>query len=293
LTFPIRKETVCLHSHFEVHHYTILMMKMISMEKLTEESSNSATYVIEIQDFRKKLVMAQLGKEVNTKEFYINWSSFKIGLYIAGESRSSKDHLGVSITNCSDWMVRARREISVKNEVFSSSKEAGVVLKSKNGRLGRSNCVPHNRCTTGDLLSHDGTLTLTVKVELLAENIPGGRDDGGVQRQLQDTNEQLSGLKRKLDCQDIELANLKFKVKMLGPEEDNIIECPVCIRVVERPMRLQQCPKGHIICDDCHLQLQTSAAGVNKKLCVTCRCEKYCGRPSVLESVLGLLDNNI
>ena len=114
----------------------------------------------------------------------------------------------------------------------------------------------------------------------------------------------------KLDCQDIELANLKFKVKRLGPEEDNI-ECPVCLRVVERPMRLQQCPKvrhfvclifflhsllhiqGHIICDDCHLQLQTTAAGVNKELCVTCRCEKYCGRPTVLESVLGLLDNNV
>ena len=51
--------------------------------------------------------------------------------------------------------------------------------------------------------------------------------------------------------------------------------------------------QGHIICDDCHHHLQVTANKKRKNLCVTCRSENYCGRPTVLERILGLLDDGV
>ena len=49
--------------------------------------------------------------------------------------------------------------------------------------------------------------------------------------------------------------------------------------------------QGHIICDDCYNALKQKK---DKILCVTIACNtEYCGRPTVLEKVLGLLDTNI
>ena len=48
--------------------------------------------------------------------------------------------------------------------------------------------------------------------------------------------------------------------------------------------------QGHVICDNCYDHLKTTASSNNKDRCVTCR-TKYCGRPSELEKVLGLLDD--
>ena len=51
--------------------------------------------------------------------------------------------------------------------------------------------------------------------------------------------------------------------------------------------------QGHIICDDCHSHLLNTRKGKKKDLCVTCKVEKYCGRPVVLEQVLGLQEAGI
>ena len=48
--------------------------------------------------------------------------------------------------------------------------------------------------------------------------------------------------------------------------------------------------QGHVICDNCYDHLKTTASSNNKDRCVTCR-TKYCGRPSELEKVLGLLED--
>ena len=83
----------------------------------------------------------------------------------------------------------------------------------------------------------------------------------------------------------------------------------MCKKTVKKPMRLQQCPQvcilffkfkllcvisvttqGHVICDNCYDHLKTTASSDNRERCVTCR-TKYCGRPSELEKVLGLLDD--
>ena len=89
-------------------------MNVISSAKLKEESISSATYIIVIKGFRKKLAEATVGEYSITKQFTVNWSKFEIGLYIAGENEESQDYLSLFLSNRSDWMVRARQEVSVK-----------------------------------------------------------------------------------------------------------------------------------------------------------------------------------
>ena len=198
------------------------------------------------------------------------------------------------------------RNYCLKGEVFSSSAEFGLVchpMDNPKSAIGCGECIPLSRCVVGDLLSPEGALTIQGKIYLLGENCPGGIQD---QR----------GLKHKLDKLDTELANIKSKLRKIEENQESSSsseKCPMCSRVVKKPMRLQQCPKvrldllsnyfytyycqGHIICDDCYSALKkkedrnAKETNAKKILCVTCNTE-YCGRPTVLEKVLGLLDTN-
>ena len=89
-------------------------MNVISSGKLKEESISSATYTVVIKDFKKKLAEAKFGQFSTTEEFSVNWTKFKIRLSIAGEREKDKGYLSLFLYNGSDWMVRARQEISVK-----------------------------------------------------------------------------------------------------------------------------------------------------------------------------------
>ena len=145
-------------------------------------------------------------------------------------------------------MVRADSEVSVKGEILKSLKSAGDVFKSRDADLscrswGRSPCVPLSRCYNHDLLSYDGILSIKVKVKVFAEKTSEGAGD--VQRQLSIINKKLetqeeqlsalqgrlaileqaspskgkiSGVKRKLIDQDIELEDLKKKVRRVRDE---------------------------------------------------------------------------
>merc|ERR1719397_528138 len=59
------------------------------------------------------------------------------------------------------------------------------------------------------------------------------------------------------------------------------LNCPICEETVEPPMRLQQCGKGHIICDDCQTKMTSPR-------CHSCR-GPLTGRPSALERMCGLV----
>ena len=72
-----------------------------------------------------------------------------------------------------------------------------------------------------------------MKLDLLGENCPGG------------IQEQLTGLKHKLDT---ELTEMKSKLRKIGENQGGETssspeKCPMCSRVVRKPMRLQQCPR--------------------------------------------------
>ena len=89
-------------------------MNVISSGKLYEESISSGMYTIVINDFKKKLAIATVGEVSTTEEFSVNWTKFKILLYIAGEREQDKGYVSLFLYNGSDWMVRVRQEISVK-----------------------------------------------------------------------------------------------------------------------------------------------------------------------------------
>ena len=164
-------------------------------------------YNIEIRNFREKLGKAKMGEKVSTKKFFVNWSEFSIDIYIAGDDDSDGEHLSLYLTNHSNWMVRALKQITVQNKVLELDQSAGFVYKSRiagsGNSWGWSSCVPLARCYNNDLLTNDGILKIEVIVVVLAENIPGG---GGA------VHAEISELKRKLDAQDNEIRDLKSKV---------------------------------------------------------------------------------
>ena len=258
-------------------------MNIISNQYLRDEKKGSAVYTIEIRNFLRKLSQCRVGSKVSTEMFYVNLSKFSIDLYIAGDRE--EDHLSVFLTHHSDWIVRARADVSVKHEVLRSTVKAGTVFQPQTKRLaerslGWSKCVPHGRCTTGDLLSPNGSIILEVKVvEMMADN---GTDNGPLRKELEELQQSLllqekisiglrndlnklsglkqkleleekqsAGLKHKLASQETELSLVKTKLKKLERDQESVhaagvpqpqsIQCPMCSQDVKKPMRLQQC----------------------------------------------------
>ena len=252
-------------------------MNVISNQYLREEKKGSAVYILEIRNFLRKLSQCRVGSKESSEMFYVNLSKFSIDLYIAGDR--VEDHLSIFLTHHSDWMVRARADVSVKHEVLRSTVKAGTVFHPQNTglsdrSLGWSKCVPHSRCTVEDLLCPNGSMILEVKVvEIMADN---GADNGpirkeleelqknfvvqemrnedlrndlnklsGLKQKLEQEEKQSAGLKHKLASQETELSLVKTKLQKFETEQTvaagRSIQCPVCSQDVQKPMRLQQC----------------------------------------------------
>ena len=111
-------------------------MNIISNQYLRDEKKGSAVYTIEIRNFLRKLSQCRVGSKVSTEMFYVNLSKFSIDLYIAGDRE--EDHLSVFLTHHSDWIVRARADVSVKHEVLRSTVKAGTVFQPQTMRLAES-----------------------------------------------------------------------------------------------------------------------------------------------------------
>ena len=209
-------------------------MSVITNEYLRYENpvEMTATYSIEIQNFRKKLRKAKKGKKVTTKKFFVNWSEFSIDIYIAGITQTDGNHLSLYLVNHSDWMVRASFALYVKGVIFNSGNQINVYKPGDayicERAYGLPNFVPLCRCYNNDLLSHDGILALDLRVDVFAENtLRGG---GGIQKQLSTLNktqeqlsvvrEEVSRLKRKLADQDTEISDLKSKIRKVEMKKE-------------------------------------------------------------------------
>ena len=144
-------------------------------------------------------------------------------------------------------VLRSNLHCRFKGIVFGSSKAFGKVYQTRVNRgkddnsgfveWGQLKCIPHSRCVPADLLSPKGSLFIQVKIDLLGENCPGGIQD-------------QSGLKHKLDKLDkleTELTGIKSKLRKIEENQSSNSssseKCPMCSRVVRKPMRLQQCPR--------------------------------------------------
>lgn len=225
------------------------MTTFISSEYIEAESKNSVTYVIGIERFRK----ISSGDRLSSKKFFINWSEFSVDLHVR---KYAEEDLDIFVTNYSDWMVKARMSISVGNSssgLHRSSREK--VLKSVAGKTSeRSLGCYELRTPFFRFLTRDGALELRVRVDLLGENIPGGRSNDDV-HVLQS---QLSEVKTQLNLLRAQLRQVEAKVELDGSVQveteaeptagySRQVKCPVCMKRVVRPMRIHQCPQVRLL----------------------------------------------
>jgi len=315
-------------------------MSSMTSEWQLKTKDNCIKYIIDIDNFDKKVKNFRAGRDIYSKIFKIASSTFQISIYPIGSESEHRNHVGVFLRNKSSWRVRAAAKFSIENTNVSYYLKKDFFDK-EGGIWGCNKFISHNRCVRNDLLSEEGDLTLQVDVELVEEEIPIYRDLsktdtmkklenledvledqkeeikdklGNLEDVIEDQKEEIkdqkamiSNLELKVDrlqvSNKLELLELKDSIKELttshrltaAAQSSNLpmVECPVCLEVVRKPMRLKQCGQGHIICDICHGKAATAqckSAGIgnlNLSLCHVCK-GAITGRPSTLESVLGL-----
>ena len=233
---------------------------MINKEYQMEESSSpsSLTYVIEIEDFSWKFWKPKVEQMFSTKVFHVNQSKFSVDLQFDWERR----YVGLFLRNHGHWMVCTRMEVEVKNILICSSAAAGDVLQPYGclgSSLGWNECIHHDRCIVS--LSADGTLTISVKVELLAEksgtemetqeqltrlmkelsflSIKMKKIESDLESAQADRDEEVSSLKIKMRKMESDLASAQADRDRVSHSE----KCPMCIHVIKKPMRLRQCSR--------------------------------------------------
>ena len=138
---------------------------------------------------------------------------------------------------------------------------------------------------------------MKVEVKLLEEEVTVDRKLTGnsvvvVRGDNMECLEEINKLKTEVS----ELRKSQKSIKISNQEGRSLpsIECPVCLEPVRPPMRLMQCGKGHILCQDCYRKSREEARRKEEGERDMARCPQcngeITGRPAVLERVLGLLD---
>ena len=216
----------------------------------TDRTLTTIENTIIIFDVKTKLKMASPGKLEVASKFFLDDFFFKIHLYLNNDG-----HISVYLVNGTDQKVRARLEVLAAGkhgviplqdarEDLYWEKQAPLTQR----RFGWSRCIPHERCVAGEILDESGDLYMKVRVKITDRNIPSTN----FEEQLLDLKEkmdgQIAGLKRKLEYQQREINHLKMKMIKLDTAKrsqagDVSVKCPMCCKLVGRPMRLQQCPK--------------------------------------------------
>jgi len=294
------------------------------MSALTDEwqlkiNENSIKYIIDINNFDKKIKTFRTGREIYSKDFKIGRSTTRVQIYPRGDSAKNKNYVSAFLQNRSTWRIKAKAKFSIHNSNVELSTEENYFQGdgSADDTWGFPQLIPHARCKRTDLLTSNGTLTLQVDVELLEEEVIAARDlthENAIEKlehleqtvfhmkeTIQKTNtnnqSQINELKNMIRSLSLRLPDTSYQPKPSMQLEQ--LECPVCMEVARPPMRLKQCGQGHIICDSCHGKAEVEANAQREEdegaiggnpdldLCHTCR-GVITGRPSALERILGL-----
>ena len=278
------------------------------MSPLTEEQSlwtgHSVKKIIKIRNFDKVLKTFQTGREIYSHSFEIRNSTFHVGIFPGGDFLENSNFVSLFVPNNNDWSVKLKMECCVQQmfERRDCEEESDGLVRSRAG-MGLPRWIHRSRCIRGDLLDCRGTLTFQVVITLLEE-------DGYPFEKIEDLEKTVVSQGKeikKLRTETMELRDMMRKLWMTvkevkkggsSTEDDSEVECPVCMEVVRPPMRLQQCGKGHIICDSCQdrtretiveeVLLGNWEVNPNLDMCHACR-EPLTGRPSQLEKILQLV----
>jgi len=249
-----------------------MMKPTINSEHIKESHENKVVYSLKIDQFYQQAEDASPGAFVDSKPIFIKNSTFSIRIYLNGYDKSKKEgKVYVLVMNSSVFRVRAKALVYIGNNLIPET-----LCANKFEYWGHVNETRNARATTKSFrklgFNLDASLKFSVLIKLYEEVCPLAVKE----------TETLEMAKKMSD----DVVSLKEEMNKLKKSAVVKLECPVCYEELKPPMRLKQCAQGHIICDDCHMKTGVDG-GASRELCHTCRM-MYLGRPSVLESLLGL-----
>jgi len=142
------------------------------------------------------------------------------------------------------------------------------------------------------------------EVEEVKKEMEGAKKEmEGVKKEMEGAKKEMEGAKKEMGRAMKQVESLKtfistemkeIKTMLSNQAQATLkdqpkLECPVCFETIKPPMRLKQCEKGHIICDNCVKSRQRHAGIVNVDIaCFVCKFPVR-SRPTALEQFLGLL----
>ena len=160
---------------------------------------NGIRYRVVIENYFDQMDFASRMRKVQSKEFKIGESLFRISIRPDIYSSQRESYVGVFLENLNNWMVQctwsiragARREFKEHQQMFSAQAVRG-----------HPEFLTFRRINQGGILDDAGCLIIEVDVKLLGEEVPASRPDenGGptlqrVQDQLDKVTEELADMK--------------------------------------------------------------------------------------------------
>merc|ERR550519_1708280 len=134
-------------------------MSSLTSEWHLQTRDNCVKYIIDVENFDKKIQNFRVGREIYSKIFKIASSKFQIYIYPSGNSNEERNYVSVFLHNKSSWRVKATVEYSIQNSNISRTTGSKYFQANSDG-WGFGEFIPHARCTRNDVLTSDGTLTL-------------------------------------------------------------------------------------------------------------------------------------
>merc|ERR550519_2167499 len=94
-------------------------MSSLTSEWQLQTKDNSVKYIIDVDNFDKKVQNFRIGREIYSKIFKIASSQFQISIYPSGDSNEERNYVSVFLRNKSSWRVKATVEYSIQNSNIS------------------------------------------------------------------------------------------------------------------------------------------------------------------------------
>jgi len=287
-------------------------MSSLTNDWIQNISHNKVRSFIFIDNFKEKMKEYSVNEKIRSEPFLVNKSRFALDIYPNGDD--VKGHVSAFLVNLNNWRVCINYKFSVP-EIACEKRGAEKTLFDSSVDWGWAKFLPHNQ--RSKWLSNDSLLKIVVDVELLCEEIPMKKRDEVLTLQntdfqiekpvntleglrsfvseknqiLMKENENLRSMVLRLTSKSENLesmvSSLTLSVGQLTEivldQKDDVLriewpECPICHERIKKPMRLKQCGKGHIVCEEC-LRGETN--------CYTCK-DVISGRPTALEHILNL-----
>ena len=154
-------------------------------EWMLKINKNQVKYIIDINNFNKKIRNFKFGRKIYSKEFKISNTIFRIEVFPTNDKEYCKNYVSIYLVNRSNWRVKLNATFSVQAEAENINRvpefiNSNVFLQDIDSRRDNETGIPdfieHERCKIEDLLNANNGLTIQIDVELLEEEVLASQD---------------------------------------------------------------------------------------------------------------------